>query len=434
MSNKSKIATLLLCVFFGYFGLHRFYVGKNKSAILYIFTFGLFGIGWIADFVNIANNLFTDSAGCVIGTESNTTLIAFKPKKPAQKTWLFWIVIVFVYAIIGALQSEPTSQPTISDTITTDPEFQSIVDTNTSETADIETDPLETDLDKFLSKEETETDTDTETEAESEVESKTENADTDTETSKDNNESVTIEYDTLQEIFLSVDKSLLEDELLAIIEENDLAYTSQKYNGTPNEYVRYKVAYSEKTAQQSRADEGDYLKFSFGVNTDKFLLEVSYYNNEHGISVEYNEIQTNEVIKYTDYSHSPILREDGSKSGLVEMNYWEADSLEEALISALMLKKESDTNSEVSSSKISSEVSSTVSETITFPADLPEPATTFCFILNTDSGKFHLPSCHKGQEILPEHREERYITDVVISDSIQRLINEGYSPCGICLD
>ena len=46
---KNKWVALLLCFFLGYFGAHKFYEGKIGGGILYLFTFGLFGIGWLVD-------------------------------------------------------------------------------------------------------------------------------------------------------------------------------------------------------------------------------------------------------------------------------------------------------------------------------------------------------------------------------------------------
>jgi len=43
----------LLCFFLGFVGGHRFYEGKTGSAILYIFTWGLLGIGVLIDFIII---------------------------------------------------------------------------------------------------------------------------------------------------------------------------------------------------------------------------------------------------------------------------------------------------------------------------------------------------------------------------------------------
>jgi len=42
--KKSRIAALVLCFFFGMFGVHRFYLGKNSSAVaMLIIT--LLGLG-----------------------------------------------------------------------------------------------------------------------------------------------------------------------------------------------------------------------------------------------------------------------------------------------------------------------------------------------------------------------------------------------------
>ena len=60
VSKKNKIVALLLCIFFGGFGVHRFYVGKVGTGILYLFTGGLFGIGWIIDIFLIAVGSFKD--------------------------------------------------------------------------------------------------------------------------------------------------------------------------------------------------------------------------------------------------------------------------------------------------------------------------------------------------------------------------------------
>lgn len=50
---KNKWVSLLLCVFLGVFGAHKFYEGKIGMGILYLFTGGLFGLGAIIDFIAI---------------------------------------------------------------------------------------------------------------------------------------------------------------------------------------------------------------------------------------------------------------------------------------------------------------------------------------------------------------------------------------------
>lgn len=46
---KSKGVAYLLWFFLGIFSAHRFYLGKTGSAILYLLTGQLFGIGWLVD-------------------------------------------------------------------------------------------------------------------------------------------------------------------------------------------------------------------------------------------------------------------------------------------------------------------------------------------------------------------------------------------------
>ncbi len=48
---KSKWVALLLCLFLGGLGAHKFYEGKIGMGILYLFTAGLFGIGALIDFI-----------------------------------------------------------------------------------------------------------------------------------------------------------------------------------------------------------------------------------------------------------------------------------------------------------------------------------------------------------------------------------------------
>lgn len=62
-SDKSFVATLLLCLFFGALGIHRFYVGKVGTGILMLLTGGGFGIWWIIDLIMIIVGSFTDKGG-----------------------------------------------------------------------------------------------------------------------------------------------------------------------------------------------------------------------------------------------------------------------------------------------------------------------------------------------------------------------------------
>ena len=57
------MTALLLCIFLGEFGIHRFYVGKIGTGLLYLFTLGLFGIGWLIDVILIVAGVFRDEFG-----------------------------------------------------------------------------------------------------------------------------------------------------------------------------------------------------------------------------------------------------------------------------------------------------------------------------------------------------------------------------------
>lgn len=65
-SSKSRLTTLLLCFFVGTLGIHRFYVGKTGTGILWLFTLGLCGIGTLVDLIMIIVGSFTDSEGNAI--------------------------------------------------------------------------------------------------------------------------------------------------------------------------------------------------------------------------------------------------------------------------------------------------------------------------------------------------------------------------------
>src|SRR5271166_2049850 len=47
VSERSRLIALLLCLFLGYVGVHRFYVGKIGTGVLWLLTGGLFGIGYV---------------------------------------------------------------------------------------------------------------------------------------------------------------------------------------------------------------------------------------------------------------------------------------------------------------------------------------------------------------------------------------------------
>ncbi len=49
--EKNKWVSIILCLFLGFFGIHKFYEEKIGMGFLYLFTFGLLGFGVIVDFL-----------------------------------------------------------------------------------------------------------------------------------------------------------------------------------------------------------------------------------------------------------------------------------------------------------------------------------------------------------------------------------------------
>lgn len=62
-SDKKKGTAFLLCLVFGIFGGHQFYVRKYGTGLLYFCTFGMFLKCWRIDMWQILGGVFEDSDG-----------------------------------------------------------------------------------------------------------------------------------------------------------------------------------------------------------------------------------------------------------------------------------------------------------------------------------------------------------------------------------
>lgn len=77
-SPNDWVVCIILVVFLGFWGVHRFYVRKIGTGILMLFTFGGLGIWWFIDLIMIATASFTDKEGRPIPYE-NTPVIHPSP-------------------------------------------------------------------------------------------------------------------------------------------------------------------------------------------------------------------------------------------------------------------------------------------------------------------------------------------------------------------
>ena len=62
-TDKRILPAFLLCFFLGWFGIHRFYVGKTGTGIAQLLTMGGLGIWAFIDLIMILCGAFTDAAG-----------------------------------------------------------------------------------------------------------------------------------------------------------------------------------------------------------------------------------------------------------------------------------------------------------------------------------------------------------------------------------
>ena len=46
---RNRTTALILCIFLGCLGIHKFYLDRVLWGIIYLLTGGLFGIGWFVD-------------------------------------------------------------------------------------------------------------------------------------------------------------------------------------------------------------------------------------------------------------------------------------------------------------------------------------------------------------------------------------------------
>ncbi len=110
--KKVGKTALLLCIFLGMFGAHRFYVGKYLTGIVMLCTGGLLGVWVVIDLTSIARNKFEDKDGNELEVIHNIT--------PVRETLLItasvmlWVALFFS-AIALFLNYSSSSLVTVAD-------------------------------------------------------------------------------------------------------------------------------------------------------------------------------------------------------------------------------------------------------------------------------------------------------------------------------
>lgn len=95
-STKSGKTALVLCIFFGILGVHRFYVGKVGTGLLAFLTGGGLGIWTLIDLILIIQNKFKDSNG-------NPLMVKGQVSLAAKLGLIIGSIVFWVVFSIGAL-------------------------------------------------------------------------------------------------------------------------------------------------------------------------------------------------------------------------------------------------------------------------------------------------------------------------------------------
>ena len=74
-STKSRLMAYLLWAFFGYLGAHRFYLGRMCTGLIWLFTGGICGIGWLIDGFLIPGMLVAHGMMPTTTTTTTTTTV-----------------------------------------------------------------------------------------------------------------------------------------------------------------------------------------------------------------------------------------------------------------------------------------------------------------------------------------------------------------------
>lgn len=174
-----------------------------------------------------------------------------------------------------------------------------------------------------------------------------------TETEDENDfDSATPEYDALQEMFLSIDKTSSKEDIVSLAETAGLFYTEEQYNdGTDNMgKTVICIAYTEGSSLQKYAESGDHLDVTLDNGNNDALMYMTY-NNRADLTGLYYRYGTwykfSEEKPGNDYEGYYIDDAFGKDGGIVikynngyetSTNYFPFDN-KKAIIDELIMRK-----------------------------------------------------------------------------------------------
>ncbi len=102
-SPKSPVAAAILCLFLGWLGIHRFYLGKIITGILYLLSFGLMGFGVALDSILMLGAWAKDGKRRKLRTSNAAKIISIPG--------LLLYSLFFMVFIIGQHQAKKPTPP-----------------------------------------------------------------------------------------------------------------------------------------------------------------------------------------------------------------------------------------------------------------------------------------------------------------------------------